>query len=214
MKIKNWEKFNEMDAGVYRRAAKKLKDNYPGTDPARIKRLQEHPAFLMDLEEKERERESLELYKDIEPFKFSSKGINFTGRYIGTSPGMTMDMWIDNEKQIISIAPYFIMEDEDGNSHMISPFWIEKNNDDDKVFAYGPFNVEESPWGETFDEGGDEPILLTTRKDANRLLNILKSDYNDINAFNSRKWKPGEKQEFMSMYRQLLDKTNPKLISK
>lgn len=212
MKIKNWEKFNEMDAGVYRRAAKKLKDNYPGTDPARIKRLQEHPNFLRELKEKERERESLELYKDIEPFKFSGKGINFTGRYIGTSPGMTMDMWIDGEKEVISIAPYFVMEDEDGNPpYMISPFWIEKT---DKVFVTGPFNVEESQWCEIFEEGGDEPILLTTRKDANRLLNIIKSDYNDIKAFNSRKWEPGEKQEFLSAYRQLLDETNPKLISR
>jgi hypothetical protein len=92
-----------MDAAVYKRAAKKLKDEYPGTDPERIKRLQEHPTFLWDLEDKKRTESDLELYQDIEPFKFSSKGINLTGRYIGTSPGMTRDIWEDNEKEGISI---------------------------------------------------------------------------------------------------------------
>ena len=213
MKIKNWEKFNEMDAGVYRRAAKKLKEEYPNIDPERIKNLQNHPNFLWDLDDKKRTASSLELYQDVEPFKFSSKGINLTGRYIGSSPGMTHDMWIDNEKAGISICPYFLMTDEEGNSYKIAPFWIEKY-DDRKVSICGPFNVEESQWGDIFMEGGDEPVLLTNRKDANRLLNILKSDYNDIKAFKSFKWKRGEQQEFMSTYNQILNETNPKLISR
>jgi hypothetical protein len=200
--LKNWAKFNEMKGSTYKSAADKAQE-YGNKELAN--KFREHPKFLRELEDKKRAEqqsirnaEMVSKYSSVEPFNFKVVGPKgqvqtFTGKFMGTEPGMEFDMFCDNDKEGISIAPHFLMKGkkpigEEETEYVFSPFWISyypenANYKNGEIFIDGPYNIDESPWakykenpGAFMSEGdGNYFPKFTSRKDANRFLDLLKN---------------------------------------
>ena len=204
--IQNWSKFNEMRAEVYQSAAKKLKKM---GHESKAKRLEEHPAFLSSLK-----------YSG-EPFSFTTGDLNLSGKFIGTDPGATYDMFCDNEKEMIDIPCFFLMSDEEGNTGDFSPIWISAEIEDGEptnIILIEPQNFEDTPWSDEIEEHS-EAILFNNVKDARRFLKILKEDFSGWEDLKEHLIKLGrfeeEKTDFeeaLAMYKKLVNKLNVKMF--
>jgi len=173
-KINNWKKFNELKEETYRSAIKKFREI--GHD----RKASDAESHLHNMMSKQFGDEpfSFIITKEMKNGAVSNgmKTLHFTGKLIVFEHEMSFDMFMENDKQGISIAPYFNMTEvgEPEKTDMFSPFWIEYGYTGPKTTLMGPMNVEEGPWSDFLDEGGDQPVLFDNRKDANRFIKILK----------------------------------------
>jgi len=125
-----------MNADVYRRAAKEAEKL---GDKKLANRFRSHPDFLNKLP-----YQNLEEYKFVVYDEKRDKKYTFTGKFIGTDPGMESDMFVDNEKKGVIITPRFVLQgtDPQGNEWEgeLSPFWISYY--DGNIDISGPFQIK------------------------------------------------------------------------
>lgn len=157
MKIYNWDKFNELKTSTYFNAAHKLKK----------------------LGHKERSekisRHSTEMGRRYAE-KFNIGTCTFiggiTGEFCGFDFGMTRDMFIDNEKEFLSI-PLFFLIDINGVKESINAFTIEYQTSEDYIDFV---SCEMDQLQELKLIGPKEVALMfNNRKDANKVIMALKS---------------------------------------
>lgn len=223
-KIQSWETFNELNRSSYFKAAKKAEElgNKKLSD-----RFKDHSDFIENIQNKNRIDKIEKRFSSIEPFKFTftepGQDIEhkLTGKYLGIDPGMMWDVFLDNEGKSINISILFKMEEEDLEKMQepdiayIMPFFIYYNIEKLKLEIDGPYNVEESFLGDYTSEG-EGPILFNNRKDANRLISLLKSEVaEEFEEVKNKYIKPEEVDEYENMinlYDKAIDKIHPRQL--
>lgn len=154
--IKNWDKFlNELNRETYLSAADKL-------DTMGHKKR--------SIELKKHANINLKGYDDLGLFTFKN---NFgkNGYFYGLELSMTRDMFADQKHEIEvdkshnewAISTIALFTDEEGK--IFSPFWIDYNEEEDRVYI-DKYDSE---------DGNEEPILFDNRKDAVKFIKALKS---------------------------------------
>jgi len=201
-KIQNWKKFNELKEETYRNAAKKADDL---GDKVLSDRFRQHS-----------NKSNLDSKFNFVSYNRAGIETRYVGKFLGTEPGMESDMFFDQDEEMVEIVCRFEMNTGGSETATFQPFWIYYNIEKDEVGVEGPFgiddlgrfgNEEDFPGLHGVDEGSD-PILFSSRADANKFIKLLKNNIELDAAYDKAE------KSFMKVHDDLISKIQPRMLYK
>jgi hypothetical protein len=204
--LNNWETFNELRKSTYMKAAKKADEI--GHEKLG-KKFRDHADVMQKRAEEEENQKNqedwgklIEEYSNIEPFYMMIDGAFRTPAYF---VGFGWDASIDNSWKAGKI---YIKEPEDLDNILVNPmFALVKNKGTmseklEFIHVFLNKNGEKYVFDCEDSEGETVNLKFASRKDANRLLKLIKDRYEFDELTTS--YKSDEKEE----YKELLDEFN------
>jgi hypothetical protein len=171
--LNNWEKFNELRKSTYMNAAKKADEI--GHEKLG-KKFRDHADVMQKRAEEDENQKNqedwgklMEEYSNIEPFNIiDNKGFRYLAYFVGFGWDASIDnSWkageLENTTNIL-VNPMFVINDNDNGKLKFIHIFLNKN--DEKYV----FDAEDL-------EGENINLKFSTRKDANRLLKLIKDKY-------------------------------------
>lgn len=202
--LKNWETFNELRKSTYMKAAKKADEI--GHEKLG-KKFRDHADVMQKRAEEEEDQENqknweklMGEYSNIEPFYMMIDGTFRTPAYF---VGFGWDASIDSSWKAGNI---FLKEPEQATNILVNPMFVLLKNADTMSEKLEFIHVFLNKKGEKYvfdcvdSEGESVDLKFATRKDANRLLKLIKDRY----EFDESSYEPDSKEE----YKELLDEFN------
>ncbi|MCK9415868.1 hypothetical protein M0Q97_04340 [Candidatus Dojkabacteria bacterium] len=173
--LNNWEKFNELIKSTYMNAAKKADEI--GHEKLG-KKFRDHADVMQKraVEEENRKNQEdwgklIEEYSNIEPFYMMTDGTFRTPAYF---VGFAWDASIDNSWKAVKV---YIKEPEEIDNILVNAMFVLKRNELDFIHVFLNKNGEKYVFDCVDSEGEYVDVKFATRKDANRLLKLLKDRY-------------------------------------
>lgn len=197
--LNNWETFNELRKSTYMKAAKKADEI--GHEKLG-KKFRDHADVMQKRSEEEENQKNqedwgklIEEYSNIEPFYM----IDDTFRTPAYFVGFGWDASIDNSWKAGKI---YNNEPEDLDNILVNPMFVLKRKELEFIHVFLNKNGEKYVFDCEDSEGESVNVKFASRKDANRLLKLVKDRYefDRVKSF----YKPDSIEE----YEELLDDFN------